>query len=260
MKKKSGLGCLFWLALALLVVVVFLYNRERINRVLASSGLLPARGSPEVTVHNEKPQPRPAPKPAPAPAAPRAPSAAPPSAPPAAPAPGTAAPDVVIRVPGAAPGGDAAPAAQAPARVRKARIFFVQVSQAGDISLQGVIRSVPYTDSPLKDTLTTLLDGEAAQELSGGLLTMIPANVKLRNVYVRDNTAFVDLSDEFRFNSLGRAGLVAQVKQLVYTATEFSNVKTVQILIEGRKLDYLSSEGPYIGRPISRDDLIKGLS
>jgi germination protein M len=258
MKKKSGLGCLFWLALALLVVVVFLYNRERINRVLASSGLLPAKGSPQVTIRNDKPQPPPAARPAPA--TPRAPSAAPapPSAPPSGAAPGTAPPEVVIRVPGAA--APAAPDAGTPTRVRKARIFFVQVNQAGDISLHGVMRSVPYTDSPLTNTLAALLDGEAAHELTGGLLTMIPANVKLRGVAVRGSTAYIDLSDEFRFNALGRAGLVAEIKQLVYTATEFSNVTSVQILIDGRKLDYLSSEGPYIGRPISRDDLINGLS
>lgn len=242
MKKKSGLGCLFWLALALLVVVVFLYNRERINRVLASSGLLAGKAEPEVTVRPEKQAPEPA-VPTPRPDA-RAPSA----------------PEVVIRVPSAPPqaGGDTA-ASTTQARVRKARIFFVQVSQSGDIALQGVIRSVPYTDSPLKETLVTLLDGQATQELSGGLLTMIPANVKLRNVTVKGSTAFVDLSDEFRFNSLGRDGLQAQVKQLVYTATEFSNVKSVQILVEGKQLDYLSSEGPYIGKPISRDQLIKGL-
>jgi len=246
MKKKSSLGCLFWVALALLVVVVFLYNRERINRVLASSGLLSEKTKPEVTVRTEKP---------------RSGTPAPPAAPVARPDPrAPATPEVVIRVPAAPPpqGGDIpSPATQE--RVRKARIFFVQVNQAGDIALQGVIRSVPYTDSPLKETLVTLLDGQAARELSGGLLTMIPANVKLRDVYVKGSTAFVDVSDEFRFNSLGRAGLLAQIRQLVYTATEFSNVKTVQVLVEGRQLDYLSSEGPYIGKPISRDQLIKGL-
>jgi spore germination protein GerM len=161
----------------------------------------------------------------------------------------------VIRVPSATP----APETGGTTRTRKARLFFVQVSPSGDITLRGVIRDVPYTDSPLRETLLALLDGQAARELTDGVLTMIPAGVKLLNVYVRDQVAYVDLSDQFRFNALGRAGLVAQIKQLVYTATEFPTVRSVQMLIEGKRLDYLSSEGPRISDPISRDQLIKGL-
>src|SRR6056297_1390603 len=37
-KKKASLGCLFWVALILLVLVVFLFNRERINTVLDETG------------------------------------------------------------------------------------------------------------------------------------------------------------------------------------------------------------------------------
>jgi spore germination protein GerM len=88
---------------------------------------------------------------------------------------------------------------------------------------------------------------------------MIPSGVRLRNVYVRCNTAYIDFSDEFRFNSLGQIGLQAQVSQVVYTATEFKNVRDVQILIEGQKIEYLSSEGPFIGSPISRERLMDGL-
>jgi hypothetical protein len=243
-KKKAGLGCLFWLALALLVLVVFLYNRERINRVLAASGLIPRGGKPGVTVRTEPPA-----DPRPAPATPAEPAPPPPAPPP------PASPEVVIRVPSATP----APETSGTTRTRKARLFFVQVSPSGDITLRGVIRDVPYTDSPLRETLLALLDGQAARELTDGVLTMIPAGVKLLNVYVRDQVAYVDLSDQFRFNALGRAGLVAQIKQLVYTATEFPTVRSVQMLIEGKRLDYLSSEGPRISDPISRDRLIKGL-
>ena len=37
-KKRSPIGCLFWLALILLVVIVFLFNRERIKNVLENTG------------------------------------------------------------------------------------------------------------------------------------------------------------------------------------------------------------------------------
>ena len=106
-------------------------------------------------------------------------------------------------------------------------------------------------------TLSTLLEGQVSSEITGGLLTMIPRDTSLRNVYVKGNTAYIDFSDEFRFNSLGPLGLSAQVKQVVYTATEFSNVREVQILIEGELIEYLSSEGPFIGEPLSRERLME---
>ena len=39
--------------------------------------------------------------------------------------------------------------------------------------------------------------------------------------------------------------------QIVYTATEYSTVNSVQILIDGQKKEYLS-EGVWIGSPLSR--------
>ena len=39
-KQKTRLGCLFWMAVALLIVVVFLYNKETINNVLLKTGFL----------------------------------------------------------------------------------------------------------------------------------------------------------------------------------------------------------------------------
>ena len=37
-KKKASLGCLFWIALILLVLVVFFFNRERITTVIEETG------------------------------------------------------------------------------------------------------------------------------------------------------------------------------------------------------------------------------
>jgi spore germination protein GerM len=40
--------------------------------------------------------------------------------------------------------------------------------------------------------------------------------------------------------------------QVVYTATAFSTVDSVQILIDGEKKEYLGSEGVWIGSPLAR--------
>jgi spore germination protein GerM len=56
------------------------------------------------------------------------------------------------------------------------------------------------------------------------------------------------------FNGYGAEGYVAQLRQIVWTATEFPNIHDVQILIEGRRIEFLG-ESIRIGRPISRDSL-----
>jgi germination protein M len=136
--------------------------------------------------------------------------------------------------------------------VRKTRLFFVSVDPSGKLSSKSVIRSVQASDSPLRDTIETLLKGPTSPELNSGLLTMIPMEAKLLSVTVRGDTAYVDFSESFRFNAQGTEALDAQLRQVVYAATEFPNVKNVQVLIEGKKVRSLGAEGVRIDNTLSR--------
>jgi spore germination protein GerM len=136
--------------------------------------------------------------------------------------------------------------------IRKTRLFFASVGENGRIVLKGVIRPIPATDSPLRDTILTLLAGPTSPEVNQGLLTMIPSAARLRSVTIRGGTAYIDLSESFRFTTLGREGLNAQLEQIVFAATEFPTVKRVQILIEGTRVQYLGPEGIRIDSPLTR--------
>jgi germination protein M len=136
--------------------------------------------------------------------------------------------------------------------LRKTHLFFATVGVGGTIELKGVIRPIPASDSPLKDTIQTLLKGPTSQEINQGMLSMIPADSRLLGVTLRGETAFIDFSESFRFNTLGTEGLDAQLRQIVYAATEFPTVKNVQILIEGKKVQYLGGEGIRIDAPLAR--------
>jgi spore germination protein GerM len=126
------------------------------------------------------------------------------------------------------------------------------VDQNGKLSSKSVIRSVQASDSPLRDTLETLLKGPTSPELNSGLLTMVPMEARLLGVTVRGDTAFIDFNESFRFNAQGTEALDAQLRQVVYAATEFPNVKKVQILIEGKKVRSLGAEGVRIDESLSR--------
>ena len=138
---------------------------------------------------------------------------------------------------------------------RKARLFFVAVDAEGKIAMKSVIRPVPIGDSPLQDTLGNLLKGPTPQEFNLGLLSMIPSGSRLLSATMKKDIAVLDFNERFRYNTLGIEGQLAQLRQIVYAATEFSNVKKVQILMEGKKVDFLGAEGVSIGKPLDRDSL-----
>jgi len=138
-----------------------------------------------------------------------------------------------------------------PVQTRDRAIYFANVGSDGQILHSKVTRKIPVSDSPMQDALNVLLAGPTAEELSRGLVNLVPRNTRILSATVRGNTAYISFSEDFLFNTFGVEGYVAQLRQIVWTVTEFQNVKDVQILVEGRRMDYLG-EGIWIGSPISR--------
>jgi spore germination protein GerM len=101
------------------------------------------------------------------------------------------------------------------------------------------------------DCLNAVIAGPTAEEKNRGLISCMPAGTRLISAQVRQNTAYLNFNEEFRYNTLGREGSAAQLKQIVWTATEFPNVHDVQIQIEGKTVDFLI-EGILIRNPIGR--------
>ena len=240
--RHAGLGVLFWICLAVIVVAVGFAAREPIAAAFQRMGGKTSATSapaPQVTVRPLSVTETATPS-APASAAPVAgASSSARNAPPAA-------------APAAAPSVQAAPPATVEPRVRKARLFFASVDESGAIAVKSVIRSIPASDSPLRDSLAALLKGPTSQELNLGFVSMIPSAAVLKGVIIKDDTAVVDFSEGFRFNAQGIDAMNAQLRQVVYVATEFPNVRKVQVLIEGKKVTYLGTEGVRIDEPLSR--------
>ncbi len=245
-KKKSKIGCLFWIALILLVIVIFLFNRERIKQVIESTGFTTflsdrkeekgeekeaEEEGPEV-IQEKKEQDEPKIIEV---------------------EPENQQPESVLEEKTAEQEAEGPSAAEAEKMHRNAKLYFIDVDDEGVISLQAVVRRVSFTDSPLTETVRALLQGMLPSELNMELINLIPENTRLLSIRVSDGTAYINFNEAFRFNSLGKEGYVAQIKQVVYTATEFSTVDSVQILIEGKTYEYLGPEGVFIGQPLTRN-------
>lgn len=259
-KKKSSTSAwlLFWLAFIIAVTLLFVINRKKIEESLAVlKGLFsdtkteaPAEGGkPETNVvtavdtRQDKPPQSPqqpaagqqAPKPdKPAETKPAQPAAPAKPAEPVKPATGQPA------------------AAQPAAKTVTRQVYMIRLDNDGSVVASKTARSLPSSDSPMQDAVEAVIRGVTADEEKKGLLSLMPKNVKILSATVQGSTAYINFSEDFMYNTYGIEGYAGQLRQIVWTATEFSNVKDVQILIDGKRVDYLG-EGIWMGSPLSRD-------
>ena len=131
-------------------------------------------------------------------------------------------------------------------------LYFTQVDRAGSILRVRVERMFPASASPLSDVVQALITGPNEAEKQRGLISLIPPGTRMLSASIVNNTARISFSEEFQYNTYGVEGYIGQLQQIVFTVTEFLNVRDVQILIEGRRVDYLG-EGIWIGSPLNRE-------
>lgn len=133
------------------------------------------------------------------------------------------------------------------------QLCFVNIDGDGSVVRQIVKRTVKKSDSPLTTSISLLLQGpDTTKSAERNCMSLIPSGTKLISAKVQDGVAYLNFNEAFEINTYGVEGYIHQLEQIVYTATAFSTVNSVQFLIEGEKRDYLGSEGQWIGSPLSR--------
>lgn len=256
-KASNNAGCLIWLIALLIVLVLFVINWNKIQETIRNTGFDKVTNLP-LLKHQEKPD-----------AGVHVPQDTPPASgsedvPQTEPSSSLQKPASQTDVTGKQnqPVQEPKPVVPLPTgpveQLKKTRVvslYFIRVEDDGTIVRREVKRTIEVSDSPLTDALNALLRGPGPEELANNLITLLPPGTKLLSVQVRGSTAIINFSEEFMYNRYGVEGYAGQLKQVVYTATSFPNVKDVQILIEGQRYEYLGGEGVYIGKPISRSSL-----
>ncbi|MDY4131371.1 MAG: GerMN domain-containing protein [Treponema sp.] len=139
-------------------------------------------------------------------------------------------------------------------KTMKIKLYFMTISSSGSVSRREITRVMKKSDSPLVDAINAIIRGPSIEEEKTGCRTLVSSGTKLIGASVRNGTAVLNFSGEFEFNQYGSEGLIGQLQQVVFTATAFNTVKNVQILIDGEKKEYLGSEGVWIGTPLTRNN------
>ena len=135
------------------------------------------------------------------------------------------------------------------------KLCFVNIDASGSVNYKMVPRTV-NRDSPLTNAINQLLEGPSFQNASEkNCTTLIPRGTKLLSASIKDGVAILNFNESFEYNTEGIEGYLAQLKQIINTATEFSSVKSVQFMINGQKKEYLGSDGVWIGTPLGRGSL-----
>jgi spore germination protein GerM len=247
-KKSMNWVVLFWLAFAIFILGLFLFNREAISAsVLAIQNEFGSRRTPE----------QPASETAPEPATTISPQAITQQAAPLQTVPQSTQTEQNLQIdqsPQIEQHPQVSQAVQSQAEIRDRVLYFTLVDRGGSILRVKVDRKLPASDSPMTDVVQALIAGPSGEEKQRGLISLIPPGTRMLSAAVRGNTAYISFNEDFQYNTYGVEGYAGQLRQIVFTVTEFPNVSDVQILIEGRRIDYLG-EGIWIGSPLNRDML-----
>jgi hypothetical protein len=243
-KKANTWLIAFWGLFILVMAFLFIANREVIKETLIASGLMSAPETETTPLPGDE---------AANPAESSGDGASTPIPQPALPQTGLEQTEVIP--PEAA---TESPAAAEPqtglGQTRERSLYFVRVDSDGSIVRTPVLRNMPSSTSPLSETLNALLSGPSEEEKAAGVRTLIPEGTKILGATMNGSTAQINLSEDFRFNPYSQEGYMWSLRQMVWTATEFPTVQQVQLLIEGRQIDYLG-EGIWIRGPLSRETI-----
>lgn len=120
------------------------------------------------------------------------------------------------------------------------------------LHLQPEVKILEYNDHPARTAIELLIKGSQNKEL----VTIFPANTKLRSIKIKDNIAYVDFDAALLKTQYGGSSserlLVAAV---VNTLTEFENIEKVQFLVQGKIVETIWGHMD-VSEPLSRNEKI----
>jgi spore germination protein GerM len=141
---------------------------------------------------------------------------------------------------------------QARAPVRdEVKIYFVKFNEKSEKMLLTPVTRRVDREQPLENTIRELIKGPTAAEKKKGLLTAVPSNLKVNGIRLKNGTAEMDFNGAIEQGASGSV-LINRIDQIVYTATQFPQVKSIVIKINGRSRQTLGTDGLSIGGPLHR--------
>lgn len=137
---------------------------------------------------------------------------------------------------------------------KRVKIYVMELKK-DDVDLVPVERTVPTGKDPCKTALDRLI---ATNHESGPSQHLIPKGTKVLGLEIKDGVAYPNFSKELVNNfDGGQSSEELLVGSIVQTLTQFSDVKKVQILVDGKEIDSIGGHLD-LSAPLTRDSVVPG--
>ncbi|MCK4778003.1 MAG: GerMN domain-containing protein, partial [Actinomycetia bacterium] len=126
----------------------------------------------------------------------------------------------------------------------KAVLYFVKINgQDGSVKPVPVTRTIKFKDSPITRTIESLITGPTVNERQSGITSFIPDETELISASIQNGYLTLNFSSKFEENYSGREAILLELSQVVLTSFNFTQVTKLSILIEGKRKRYITGEG-----------------
>ena len=133
-------------------------------------------------------------------------------------------------------------------------VYYSKFTEENDAYLVREVHLVPQTQDPKRAAVEELING---QPQTPGAFRVLPKGTRVLGIKVVQSVATVDFSKEVLNANVGASGEDVGIKSIVYTLTEFPDVRQVAFTVNGavdqRAMDWWGHVGLY-QQPFRRDD------
>lgn len=134
---------------------------------------------------------------------------------------------------------------------KEVAVYFLKLDEKSEkIYLSTVKRKLPDKQL-LSVTLEQLIKGPTPYEQGKGYITAVPPHLKIRSIDVKGKTAEIDFNSAIEEGAAGDI-LLKRIQQIVNTATQFENIDSIIIRINGQRRKTIGGDGFSIGGPLRR--------
>ena len=134
---------------------------------------------------------------------------------------------------------------------REVLLYFLQFDEKSDKVYLKTVKRKLSDKQILTQTLNQLIKGPSPFEEGKGYITAVPSHLKLRGVAITGKTAEIDFNNAIEDGATGDI-LLKRIQQIVYTATQFEDVDSIIIKIDGQRRKSIGGDGFSISGPLKR--------
>jgi len=131
------------------------------------------------------------------------------------------------------------------------RIYFLKLDEKTEKLYLASVKRKVHEKNHVKNAIEHLIKGPSGYEKGLGFVSAVSGSTRVRSVSISNGNAEIDFSGGIESGAAGEI-LLKRVRQIVYTVTEFKDVHSVSIRINGKRRKTIGSDGLFVGGALKR--------